>query len=195
MQLRRRPIGARSNRRGAAGRTDAPPGPLLSRMPARPGGTVRQAADTAPLQGRARRPSPLTGRGGDGARAAAVLTLAALLAGALPCLVQPARSLEVDIGPESIVMQSRYNKPALFPHRRHQDWYGCTACHHATDRIMVIGKCESCHNKDMKDSRMDSLRRAAHELCKGCHKRDRPAGTTGSSGCSLCHPRVVAGEQ
>jgi predicted CXXCH cytochrome family protein len=119
-----------------------------------------------------------------------VLAGALLLSGAAACLAAPLHAFTVDIGPESIVLQARYNKPALFPHRAHQDWYGCTACHHVKDQVMTIDKCEGCHNDAMGNPQLDSLRKAGHVLCRGCHGREREKGRTSApSGCSGCHPR------
>lgn len=117
------------------------------------------------------------------------LVRALLLTGLAACSAAPARAFTVDIGPETIVMQARYNKPATFPHRRHQNWYGCTACHHAKDQVMTIDKCESCHNDTMADPKLDSLRKASHVLCRDCHSREREKGRTSApSSCSVCHP-------
>jgi hypothetical protein len=118
---------------------------------------------------------------------ARILARLVVLAGVL-AFYGPAHALQVDIGPESIVMQGKYDKPALFPHRRHQDWHGCTACHHAKDRTMTIGKCEACHNGDMANGQLDSVRKASHVLCKDCHSRERAKGRTAApSQCRACH--------
>lgn len=123
------------------------------------------------------------------------LLLSLLLAGVSVCLVAPAPAFEVDIGPDAITMESRYNKPALFPHRQHQGWYGCTACHHAKGQTMTIDKCEACHNDSGNDLALDSVRKAAHALCKDCHARERASGRTAApSSCSACHPRQTAAE-
>src|SRR5512133_308812 len=89
------------------------------------------------------------------------------------CLVSPAAAFQVDVGPEAVVMDSGYDKPALFPHRRHQDWYGCTACHHAKGQVMTIDRCGACHNESVKNVKFDNVKKAAHALCKDCHARER----------------------
>lgn len=115
--------------------------------------------------------------------------LTVVLASGIVLFVTPVPAFQVDIGPESITMQGKYNKPALFPHRRHQGWHGCTACHHASDQIMTIDKCEACHNDNtMKNAQLNSLRKAAHVLCKDCHSNERAKGrTTAPSQCRACH--------
>lgn len=102
--------------------------------------------------------------------------------------VKPVVAFQVDLGPESIVLEGKYDKPASFPHRRHQGWYGCTACHHAREQIMTVDKCESCHNGNIGNSQFDSLRKAAHELCKNCHKAEREKGRVSApTQCRGCH--------
>lgn len=123
------------------------------------------------------------------AGSAAVLVRGLAFAVVAACFAGPVHAVTVDIGPETIVMQERYNKPASFPHRRHQDWNGCTACHHARDQVMTIDKCANCHNETMNNSQLDSLRKACHGLCRGCHRAERAKGTTSApSSCSACHP-------
>jgi hypothetical protein len=119
----------------------------------------------------------------------------AALAGLFVCLAAPAQAFQVDIGQETITMESKYNKPALFPHRRHQGWYGCTACHHAKGQVMTIDKCGACHNDGVKSSPLDSVRKAAHALCKDCHSKERANGRTAApSGCISCHPPMTGAE-
>ncbi len=108
--------------------------------------------------------------------------------------IGPVQAFQVDIGPESIVMAGQYDKPASFPHRRHQEWYGCTACHHVKDQMMTIEKCGACHDGTMKNQQLDSLRKASHALCKECHSREREMGRPAPSSCSVCHPRQAASQ-
>jgi hypothetical protein len=86
-----------------------------------------------------------------------------------------------EIGPEFIKMQTaRKRKPALFPHRKHQDMFSCDNCHHGKDddgnqteytEGMEIKHCVSCHNYSMPNKKLNSLMQAAHTRCKGCHKK------------------------
>jgi predicted CXXCH cytochrome family protein len=98
--------------------------------------------------------------------------------------------VEVNIGPENITLQTEAaRKPADFPHRQHQDSYSCTACHHAKDQVMVIDKCASCHNKDISNSAVNSYKKAAHKLCKDCHKAVNKEGSEAPIKCSGCHAK------
>ena len=105
-------------------------------------------------------------------------------------VVCSAFSLEVSIGPADIVLQTEEaRKPADFPHRQHQDAYSCTACHHAKDEIMVIDKCANCHTKDISNADVNSYKKAAHKMCKDCHKKVNEAGMDAPIKCSGCHAR------
>jgi predicted CXXCH cytochrome family protein len=96
--------------------------------------------------------------------------------------------VEVSIGPADIVLQTEEaRKPADFPHRQHQEAYSCTVCHHAKDEIMVIAKCGACHTKDISNSDVNSFKKAAHKLCKDCHKKVNDAGMDAPIKCSGCH--------
>jgi len=96
--------------------------------------------------------------------------------------------VEVSIGPENITLQTESaRKPADFPHRRHQESFGCTACHHAKDEIMVIDKCGSCHTKEISNPAVNSFKKAAHKLCKDCHKEMNKEGSEAPIKCSGCH--------
>lgn len=96
--------------------------------------------------------------------------------------------VEVSIGPAEIVLQTEEaRKPADFPHRQHQEAYSCTVCHHAKDEIMVIDKCGVCHTKDISNAEVNSYKKAAHKLCKDCHKRVNDEGRDAPIKCSGCH--------
>ena len=102
--------------------------------------------------------------------------------------IEKAFGVEVSIGPEEIVLQTESaRKPAVFPHRQHQEAYACTYCHHAKDEIMVIDKCESCHNKDISNPDVNSFKKAAHKMCKDCHKEVNGQGKDAPIKCSGCH--------
>jgi len=104
-----------------------------------------------------------------------------------------------NLGPAVIKMEtSRSRKPALFPHRRHQEKYDCADCHHGMDSAgnqipysegMEIKHCVTCHNAKMKNKRLNGLMLAAHTRCKGCHKKVvEESGKAGPiARCSGCH--------
>jgi predicted CXXCH cytochrome family protein len=57
---------------------------------------------------------------------------------------------------------------------------------------MTIDKCEGCHNAAMANSQLDSLRKAGHALCKGCHSNERAKGRMSApSSCGACHPSAL----
>lgn len=117
------------------------------------------------------------------------LAKVALLAGLVAAPVCTRGAVQVNVGPESILMQGRYDKPASFPHRRHQEWYGCSACHHVEGQTMTIDKCQACHNDDVKGGNLESVRKAAHGQCKECHSSERAKGRTAAPvQCHGCHP-------
>jgi predicted CXXCH cytochrome family protein len=97
--------------------------------------------------------------------------------------------VEVSIGPADIILQTESaRKPADFPHRQHQESYGCTVCHHAKGDIMVIDKCAKCHNLDISNPDVNSFKKAAHKLCKDCHKTvNKEEGGDAPIKCSGCH--------
>ncbi len=98
--------------------------------------------------------------------------------------------VEVSIGPADITLQTEAaRKPADFPHRQHQDSYACTACYHAKDEVMVIDKCASCHTKEIANANVNSYKKAAHKLCKDCHKTVNKEGSEAPIKCSGCHTK------
>jgi len=100
--------------------------------------------------------------------------------------------VEVSIGPADITLQTEAaRKLADFPHRQHQDSYACTACHHAKDEVMVIDKCVGCHTKEISNPDVNSYKKAAHKLCKDCHKEVNKEGGEAPIKCSGCHPKKV----
>ena len=100
-------------------------------------------------------------------------------------------SLEVSIGPADITLQTETaRKPADFPHRQHQETYSCIVCHHAKNEIMVIEKCAGCHTPDIGNPDVNSYKKAAHKLCKDCHKAVNSAeGKDAPIKCSGCHTK------
>ena len=96
--------------------------------------------------------------------------------------------VEVSIGPAEITLKTAEGrKPAHFPHRQHQEAYSCTACHHAKDETMVIDKCGACHNKEISNTDVNSFKKAAHKMCKDCHKKVNDQGMDAPIKCSGCH--------
>ena len=111
-----------------------------------------------------------------------------VIASALLFIAGGALGVEVSIGPADITLQTEEaRKPADFPHRQHQEAYSCTVCHHAKDGIMVIDKCTSCHTQDIGNPDVNSFKKAAHKLCKDCHKNVNYAGKDAPIKCSGCH--------
>ena len=99
-------------------------------------------------------------------------------------------AVEVSIGPADITLQTEAaRKPAIFPHRDHQEMFACTACHHAKDEVMTIDKCAGCHTKEISNADVNSYKKAAHKLCKNCHKEVNKAGKEAPIKCSGCHPK------
>ncbi len=107
-----------------------------------------------------------------------------------------------DPGPADITMVSTIDvptkpKPAIFPHKVHQDVEGslCADCHHSADADgkkvdyvdgQEVAKCETCHNKAAAFDpllKISSLKNAAHNNCKGCHKEKGM-----ETKCASCHP-------
>ncbi|MFP3982682.1 MAG: cytochrome c3 family protein [Desulfurivibrionaceae bacterium] len=99
-----------------------------------------------------------------------------------------------DKGPEEITMESeRGIKPAEFPHAQHQEEFDCGDCHHSKDEEgnqvayeegQDIQTCDTCHNKDSDmDEALNSLMKAGHKNCKGCHAEKAPE----KQGCPTCH--------
>lgn len=120
-------------------------------------------------------------------------------------------SFGTDNGPEEITLvgsKSKKPKPAIFPHKMHQESIGCGECHHsmADDGKQIpyaegqeVGTCESCHNKDVlagKKSgklKLDTIKGAGHGNCLACHKKmakenpDLKAKKIAK--CATCHPK------
>lgn len=106
-----------------------------------------------------------------------------------------------ELGPEIIKLQTaRKRKPALFPHRKHQEMWSCETCHHGKDSDgnqtpyavgMRIQHCVTCHNPtSMKNKKLNNFMLAAHTRCKGCHKKivEEEGKTAGPiAKCSGCH--------
>jgi len=100
--------------------------------------------------------------------------------------------LEVSIGPAEITLQTESaRKPSDFPHRQHQETYPCTACHHVKEGVMIIEKCAICHTLDTSNPDVNSYKKAAHKLCKDCHKTvNSEEGRDAPIKCSGCHIKM-----
>jgi predicted CXXCH cytochrome family protein len=113
-----------------------------------------------------------------------------LLCAAVLLAAGSAFAVEVSIGAADMTLQTEAaRKPAVFPHRQHQESYACTNCHHAKEEVMVIDKCAGCHTKDISNADVNSYKKAAHKLCKDCHKEVNKAGKEAPIKCSGCHPK------
>ena len=99
-------------------------------------------------------------------------------------------------GPEKMELKTvAGTKPAKFPHKKHQDSFGCKECHHArTDSNMQspyvegmeVKKCAACHNAEtMNNAKLNSFKLAAHNLCKECHKKYNESAPTKCTGCHI----------
>ena len=119
-----------------------------------------------------------------------VLSKMVLLCVAVLVIAGSAIAVEVSIGPADMTLQTEAaRKPAIFPHRDHQAMFACTACHHAKEEIMTIDKCAGCHTKDISNADVNSYKKAAHKLCKDCHKVLNKEGKAAPIKCSGCHPK------
>lgn len=120
-------------------------------------------------------------------------------------------SFSTDPGPEDITIvgsKSKKPKPAIFPHKKHQENITCGECHHgmADDGKQVpysegqeVTKCESCHNKDVlagKKSgklKLDTIKGAGHGNCLACHKKAAKENAELKARkidkCKACHPK------
>lgn len=106
-----------------------------------------------------------------------------------------------DNGPADMTLQATVDaakkpKPAIFPHKKHQDsGLECGACHHGKGADgkqtpyaagMKIEKCETCHNKAAgMGKKLSTFKDVAHTNCKGCHKAQKKGPTK----CAGCHPK------
>ena len=105
---------------------------------------------------------------------------------------------DVNKGPADITLKTEAaKKPAQFPHAKHQETKSCGTCHHyigddkkATpcgDDGENIAKCESCHNSAFGNEKLNSFKKVAHKLCKGCHTKNKDKGAP--TKCGGCHPK------
>ena len=109
-------------------------------------------------------------------------------------------------GPTEMVLQAEKDKaktpkPAVFPHKAHQEAFACAECHHtgkdgkqvAYTEGMEIQKCETCHfTGSGMPKKLETFKDAAHENCKSCHKdvaEKKPELAAKFKGCMPCHPK------
>ena len=116
-------------------------------------------------------------------------------------------AMAADKGPAEITLGATGKKPAVFPHKAHQDrGLACGECHHTmtadgkqapyTDG-MTIQKCETCHNpekmagKTKGTNQLDTLKGAGHGKCQECHKaefaKDPSKEQLKPTKCATCH--------
>ncbi|QJA07020.1 cytochrome c3 family protein [Thermosulfurimonas marina] len=89
----------------------------------------------------------------------------------------------------------------VFPHWKHQEVLkgNCGECHHSRTADwkqvpykegMKIQECKTCHNKNHPNKKLNSVKKAMHTNCKGCHKEMKKAGKkTGPTKCTGCHKK------
>ncbi len=120
---------------------------------------------------------------------------------------------EVDKGPADMILEAvkdkgKKPKPSVFPHAKHQENISCGDCHHSGEpgkqgpyvEGMKIDKCETCHykgsgmpskkDKKKKIAKLDTFKDAAHQNCKGCHKKvkkEKPELKKKWKKCLPCH--------
>lgn len=104
-----------------------------------------------------------------------------------------------DRGPAEITLNADGKKPALFPHKAHQDKLGdCATCHHKVvdgvrspcddgSPIEDFQKCDSCHNADFQNEKLRKWKDIGHGLCKSCHTTMKADGAP--TKCGACHPK------
>ena len=125
-------------------------------------------------------------------------------------LVGSASCFAADAGPADITIASEKSekpKPAVFPHKMHQEKFTCADCHHGmVDGKKVayvdgqeIQKCEACHNAEVLPgaksgrNKLDTIKGAGHGNCYECHKKmakENPELKAKKiDKCAACHPK------
>ncbi len=113
-------------------------------------------------------------------------------------------------GPAEITIvdsKSAKPKPAVFPHKLHQEKFKCVECHHTMadgkqvpyTEGMKIQECETCHTGDTLagktkgNLKLDTLKGAGHGLCLDCHKemvkKDPELKAKKLDKCNTCHSK------
>jgi len=116
-------------------------------------------------------------------------------------------AIAADKGPAEITLGAGGKKPAVFPHKAHQDrGMACAECHHGMSADgkqipytegMTIQKCEACHNpeklagKTKGDNKLDTMKGAGHGRCQECHKAEaaKDAAKAKLKTCTTCHSK------
>jgi len=115
-------------------------------------------------------------------------------------------TISADAGPEDLVLKSSTSDkkpPAVFPHKKHQDFLKCGECHHSMvdgkqgpyTEGMEIKKCEECHNSELLagktkgKNKLDTYKGAAHGNCLDCHKKAAKEDSSKKKlkSCKTCH--------
>jgi len=106
---------------------------------------------------------------------------------------------EQDKGLPVITLNADGKKPALFPHKAHQDRLkDCGACHHyVKDNVPApcddgtpqeeYKQCTACHNADFANEKLRTWKDIGHGLCKACHTKMKADGAP--TKCGACHPK------
>ena len=105
-------------------------------------------------------------------------------------------SIASEKGDAEITLNADGKKPAIFPHKEHQDRLNdCGACHHYVDKDVrtpsvdasTVAKCDSCHNADFANEKLRTWKDIGHGLCKDCHTKNKDTGAP--TKCNACHPK------
>ena len=98
-------------------------------------------------------------------------------------------------GPETIVLPSKKGN-VTFSHWKHQTELKipCAECHHGPGHSeykpgMKIQKCETCHNANMPNKKLNKPMKAFHTNCKGCHKKMAAKHPNAPTKCNGCHKK------
>ncbi len=119
--------------------------------------------------------------------------LVALMVGLVFC----GTAVSSDNGPDVIVLKAKKGN-VTFPHRDHQEKLKikCGECHHGKTadwkqvpykKGMKIHECKECHNKQMPVKKLNSVAKAMHKNCKGCHKKMHKKYPKAPVKCKQCH--------
>jgi len=99
-------------------------------------------------------------------------------------------------GPETRTLNADGKKPAVFPHREHQEREKCGTCHHKDvdgkrtpigDDGVGAAACDTCHNADFANEKLRKWKDIGHGLCKACHTKKKADGAP--TKCGACHPK------
>ena len=116
-------------------------------------------------------------------------------------------AIAADKGPAEITLGASGKKPAVFPHKAHQDrGMACAECHHSMSADgkqvpytegMAIQKCDACHNpeklagKTKGTYKLDTFQGAGHGRCQECHKAEaaKDPAKDNLKKCTTCHSK------